>query len=81
VLGAAFSTGILIRGLAASILGGFERPFGAVFGGLIVGIIDSVVGHLTVRSEIPGLSTSAVLAVIVALVLLRPRGLTEVTTQ
>lgn len=80
VLTPAFATGILIRGLAAAIVGGFERPWGAILGGLSIGVVDSVVGHLAVGSIVPGLSTLVLLAIVVAVVMVRPRGLLQRST-
>lgn len=75
VIGPAFSTGMMVRGVAAAIVGGLERPFGALMGGVAVGVIDSVVGHFTVASSIPGLSTFILLTVVVTIIWLRPQGL------
>lgn len=77
VLGPAFATGILVRGLAAAIVGGFERPLGAIVGGLSIGVVDSVVGHLAVGSDIPGLSALVLLTIVVVLAMVRPSGLLE----
>ncbi len=65
-------TGVLIYGFAGSLLGGLQSPGGAVVGGLIVGIVEAVAGAYLVGSE---LKLTLALAIIVAVLFLKPEGL------
>ena len=67
-----FGTALLVRGLAGAIIGGLKSPWRVVTGGIVVGVIDSVVGYLFVRSRLPGLSTLVVMALVVAISIARP---------
>lgn len=64
--------GVLLYGFAASLLGGIDNPWGAAAGGLIVGLLDALVGAWLVGPE---LKLSFALAIIVAVLLVRPAGL------
>jgi branched-chain amino acid transport system permease protein len=64
--------GVLLYGFAAALLGGIDSPWGAAAGGLIVGLLDSLVGSWLIG---PDLKLSFALALIVAVLLLRPAGL------
>lgn len=76
-LGPGSGTTLLVRGMAAAIIGGIDRPFGPLMGGLAVGVIDSVSGHLFVQSGFPGISTVLLMMTIVILSLTRARTMTE----
>ena len=66
--------GILIYAFASATLGGFTSPGGAVLGGLIVGVIENLVG-----TYVPFIGTQLKLTVALALIfvvlLVRPSGL------
>jgi len=66
--------GILLYALAAAVLGGIESPLGAVVGGLTLGVLLNLLG-----TYVPSLSGEmrlvAGLAVILAVLLVRPSGL------
>ena len=66
--------GILLYALAAAVLGGIESPLGAVVGGLTLGVLVNLLG-----TYVPSLSGEmrlvAGLAVILAVLLVRPSGL------
>lgn len=64
--------GVLLYGFAASLLGGIDNPWGAAAGGLIVGLLDALVGTWLVGPE---LKLSFALAIIIAVLLVRPAGL------
>ncbi len=64
--------GILIYGFAAALLGGINNPWGAVLGGLIVGVLENVCGTYLVGTE---LKLTIALVLIVGVLLLRPAGL------
>jgi branched-chain amino acid transport system permease protein len=65
---------IIIYAFAAAVLGGIESPLGAVIGGLIVGVTINLAG-----AYIPGvggdLQLAVGLAIIVAVLVLKPNGL------
>jgi branched-chain amino acid transport system permease protein len=66
--------GILIYAFASATLGGFTSPGGAVLGGLIVGVIENLVGTY-VRFIGTELKLTVALAVILVVLLVRPSGL------
>jgi len=74
LLGPNVMINVLIYAFAAAILGGFDSQAGAVVGGLLVGV-----GENLLRSYVPfignDLSLPAVLALIMAVLLLRPQGI------
>lgn len=64
--------GILIYGFAAALLGGIDSPWGAVVGGLIVGVLENLGGAYLVGTE---LKLTFALVLIIAVLLFRPAGL------
>lgn len=66
--------GVLIYAFAAATLGGFDSPVGAVVGGLIVGVAETLAGAYVgfVGSD---LKVGVPLVIILGVLLLRPRGL------
>lgn len=64
--------GPLLFAFAAAVLGGLDNPVGAVVGGLLVGIIQNVIGSTDVFKEIA--NPIAFILIVVALVI-RPQGL------
>jgi branched-chain amino acid transport system permease protein len=67
-------SGILIYAFASATLGGFTSPGGAVLGGLIVGVVENLVGTY-VRFIGTELKLTVALAVILIVLLVRPSGL------
>lgn len=66
-----FMDGVVIFGFVAAVLGGLDSFVGAVVGGLILGLSNSyVAGYVD-----PSLVTLSALAILVAVLLLRPSGL------
>ena len=65
---------ILVYGFSGAVLGGLTSPFGAVIGGLLVGVIENLAG-----TYIPVIGTelrmTIALAIIVTMLIFRPRGL------
>lgn len=65
---------VLMYGFAAAVVGGLESPFGAVLGGLIVGVIQSMAS-----AYVPFIGTQlqllSALAVVLIVLLLRPQGI------
>ncbi|MEU2030350.1 branched-chain amino acid ABC transporter permease [Nocardia amamiensis] len=66
--------GVLIYAFAAATLGGFDSPGGAVAGGLIVGVAETLTGAYVdaIGTE---LEIGVPLAIILGVLLLRPQGL------
>lgn len=63
--------GIVVLGLAASVLGGFTNIAGVVAGGILLGVIENLVGLLISTQAI----AVAPFVVIMAVLVLRPQGL------
>ena len=63
--------GILLYAFAGALLGGIDSPGGAVLGGLIVGVLENVVGTY-LGSEI---KLTVALIIIVAVLVVRPSGM------
>ncbi|TDQ45743.1 branched-chain amino acid ABC transporter permease [Actinorugispora endophytica] len=62
---------VFVYGIAAAVLGGLESPFGAVAGGLLLGVgLSYVSGYAG-----PELTTLAALAILVVVLSVRPDGL------
>lgn len=61
---------VALKAFAAAVLGGFTSLPGAVVGGLLLGIIDSVVGF-----QVPELRTTISFLLIVTVLVIRPGGL------
>lgn len=61
---------VALKAFAAAVLGGFTSLPGAVVGGLLLGIIDSVVGF-----QVPELRTTIAFLLIVLVLVIRPGGL------
>jgi branched-chain amino acid transport system permease protein len=65
-------SGILLYAFAAALLGGIDNPAGAVFGGLIVGVLENLVGASPIGNE---LKLTVALVIIVGVLVVRPSGL------
>jgi branched-chain amino acid transport system permease protein len=61
---------VAIKAFAAAVLGGLTSLPGAVAGGLLLGIIDSIVGY-----RVAELRTTIAFALIVLVLVIRPAGL------
>ena len=64
--------GILLYGFAGALLGGIDNPLGAVIGGLVVGVLENLLGAYVIGTE---LKLTAALVLIVGTLTLRPDGL------
>jgi branched-chain amino acid transport system permease protein len=64
---------LLLPIFASAILGGIGSPHGAFLGGLIVGVVGEVAVSLGVIA--PGYKMAVVFVMLIAVILLRPRGL------
>jgi branched-chain amino acid transport system permease protein len=69
-----FMGSVLIYSFAAATLGGFDSPFGAVVGGWIIGIAETLAGYYVdfIGSD---LKILVPLAIILAVLMVRPSGL------
>ncbi len=67
----AFGFSLLISGFVASIVGGFGRNWGALVGGLVIGVVEQVVGGWVSTAAGHGVS----LAVLMVVLAVRPQGL------
>ena len=65
-------SGVLLYAFAGALLGGITSPFGAVFGGFGVGVIENLAGAYVVGDQ---LKLTLALAIIVAVLTVRPAGL------
>jgi branched-chain amino acid transport system permease protein len=63
--------GILLYAFAAALLGGIDSPVGAVIGGLVVGVLENVLGAFVIGNEI---KLVVALVLIVGVLLVRPSG-------
>lgn len=66
---------LFIAGLVAALVGGLTSLPGAFAGGIAVGVIEAYVRQETLTSSVHGLTTVAMFAVILVVLLVRPRGL------
>jgi branched-chain amino acid transport system permease protein len=64
--------GVLLYAFAGAVLGGIDNPFGAVFGGVAVGVLGNLIGAYLVGDEV---KLSVALAIIIAVLVWRPSGL------
>jgi branched-chain amino acid transport system permease protein len=69
-----FMGGVLIYAFAAATLGGFDSPFGAVVGGWIIGVAETLAGNY-VGFIGADLKILVPLAIILVVLLIRPSGL------
>jgi branched-chain amino acid transport system permease protein len=65
-------TTFALRALAGAVIGGLDSVWGAIVGSLLIGVLEGIVGG---QVSTPGASETAVLILIVATLLVRPRGL------
>ena len=63
--------GILLYAFAAALLGGIDSPGGAVVGGLVVGVLENLLGAFVIGNE---LKLVVALVLIVGVLLVRPSG-------
>ena len=64
--------GILLYAFAAALLGGIDSPPGAVLGGLIVGVLENLLGTYVVGNE---LKMTVALGIVIVVLIVRPRGI------
>jgi branched-chain amino acid transport system permease protein len=73
-------SGVMLYAFAAALLGGIDSPAGAVVGGLLVGVLENLLGAYVIGTE---LKLAVALALIVGVLVVRPAGLlgTPTTTR
>jgi branched-chain amino acid transport system permease protein len=64
--------GVLLYAFAAALVGGIDNPWGAAFGGFLVGVLENLLGAFVIGNE---LKLSVALVIIVGVLLVRPSGL------
>jgi branched-chain amino acid transport system permease protein len=64
-------SGILLYAFAGALLGGIDSPGGAVIGGLVVGVLENLLGAFVIGNE---LKLVVALVLIVGVLLVRPSG-------
>jgi branched-chain amino acid transport system permease protein len=64
--------GLLLYAFAAALLGGIDSPVGAVLGGFLLGVLENLLGAYVIGTE---LKLTVALAIIVAVLVVRPSGL------
>jgi len=64
-------SGILLYAFAAALLGGIDSPVGAVVGGFVVGVLETVLGAFVIGNE---LKLSVALVLIIGVLLVKPSG-------
>lgn len=65
-------SGIMIYAFAAAVLGGVDSPFGAIVGGLLIGIGENLLGAFVTGTE---LNLSIALVIMFSILVIRPQGL------
>ena len=63
--------GILLYAFAAALVGGVDSPGGAVFGGLLVGVLENVLGAFVIGNE---LKLAVALVLIIGVLVVKPTG-------
>jgi len=66
---------IFVYGFTAAVIGGLDSPVGAVAGGLILGVVLSYAGGYVGGSVGSDLTSLVALAILVAVLMIRPEGL------
>jgi branched-chain amino acid transport system permease protein len=66
--------GIFINALGAALIGGLSSMPGAFAGGLVVGVAEAEIRHLTLNSSLVGLPELMIFAAVVATLMFRPQG-------
>jgi branched-chain amino acid transport system permease protein len=75
VISASAFGAIFIKAIGAALIGGLSSMPGAFAGGLVVGVAEAEIRHLTVGSSLTGLPELVIFAAVVAVLVLRPQGL------
>jgi branched-chain amino acid transport system permease protein len=68
---------LTLKGFAAAILGGLTNPFGAVVGGLLLGVVES----LAVLSVSSGYKDVIAMSILIVIMILMPDGILSRRTR
>jgi len=63
--------GVLLYAFAAALVGGIDNPWGAVFGGFLVGVLENILGAYVIGHE---LKLAVALVIIVGVLTVKPSG-------
>ena len=63
--------GVLLYAFAGALIGGIDNPWGAVFGGFLVGVLENVLGAFVIGNE---LKLAVALVLIIGVLLVKPSG-------
>jgi branched-chain amino acid transport system permease protein len=63
--------GILLYAFAGALVGGIDNPWGAVFGGFLVGVLENVLGAFVIGNE---LKLAVALVLIIGVLTVKPSG-------
>ncbi len=64
--------GLLLYAFAGALLGGLTNPWGAVLGGILIGVLENILGAYVIGSD---LKMTAALVLILGVLVFRPQGL------
>ena len=64
--------GVLLYAFAGAVLGGVDNPWGAAFGGFVVGVAGNLIGAYVVGEEV---KLAVALAIIIGVLVVKPSGL------
>ena len=64
--------GVLLYAFAGAVLGGIDNPWGAAFGGFVVGVAGNLIGAYVVGEEV---KLAVALAIIIGVLVVKPSGL------
>jgi|SRR5665213_1092664 len=65
-------SGVLLYAFAAALVGGIDNPWGAVFGGFFVGVLENLLGAYVIGNE---LKLTVALLLILGVLVVKPAGL------
>ena len=63
--------GVLLYAFAGALVGGIDNPWGAVFGGFLVGVLENVLGAFVIGNE---LKLAVALVLIIGVLTVKPSG-------
>ena len=69
---------MLLPMFAAAILGGIGKPYGAVMGGLVIGLAEELVSYPWIGDSAlisPGYKSGVAFAIMIIMLIVRPSGL------
>lgn len=67
---------VILYAFAAAVVGGLDSPFGAVVGGLLIGVTESLVGTYTPKEWLgPEMALTVTVLIIILVLVIRPTGI------